>query len=114
MRGQRLDSRSIPRPVALIMDGNGGWAERRGLSPTEGHRAGLESVRAVVRAAHELGVRWLTLYAFSLENWNRPKHEVDELMRLLERYLELEIDEVHRHGIKARGIGRTARLPAPR
>jgi undecaprenyl diphosphate synthase len=112
MRGQRLDSKSIPRHVAIIMDGNGRWAERRGLSRIEGHRAGLESVRAVVRAAHELGVRWLTLYAFSLENWNRPKHEVDELMRLLERYLELEIDEVHRNGIQVRAIGRIERLAA--
>ena len=62
---------ALPRHVAVIMDGNGRWAERRGLSRIEGHRAGLESVREVVRAAHELGVRWLTLYAFSLENWNR-------------------------------------------
>ncbi len=110
MRDRRLEARSIPRHVAIIMDGNGRWAERRGLSRIEGHRAGLESVRSVVRAAHELGVHWLTLYAFSLENWNRPKHEVDELMRLLERYLELEIDEVHRNGIQVRAIGRTDRL----
>src|SRR3990172_12198627 len=110
MRGQRLDSRSIPRHVAIIMDGNGRWAERRGLSRIEGHRAGLESVRAVVRAAHEVGVRWLTLYAFSLENWNRPKQEVDELMRLLERYIDLEIEEVHRNGIQVRAIGRIDRL----
>jgi undecaprenyl diphosphate synthase len=112
MRERRLDSKSIPRHVAIIMDGNGRWAERRGLSRIEGHRAGLESVRAVVRAAHELGVRWLTLYAFSLENWNRPKPEVDELMRLLERYLELEIEEVHRNGIQVRAIGRVDRLAA--
>jgi undecaprenyl diphosphate synthase len=112
MRGRRLDHKSIPRHVAIIMDGNGRWAEGRGLSRIEGHRAGLESVRAVVRAAHELGVRWLTLYAFSLENWNRPKQEVDELMRLLERYLELEIDEVHRNGIQVRAIGRVERLAA--
>jgi undecaprenyl diphosphate synthase len=66
----------------------------------------------VVRAAHEVGVRWLTLYAFSLENWNRPKPEVDELMRLLERYIDLEIEEVHRNGIQVRSIGRSDRLPA--
>jgi undecaprenyl diphosphate synthase len=112
MRGRGLDNKSIPRHVAIIMDGNGRWAEGRGLSRIEGHRAGLESVRDVVRAAHELGVRWLTLYAFSLENWNRPKQEVDELMRLLERYLELEIDEVHRNGIQVRAIGRVERLAA--
>jgi undecaprenyl diphosphate synthase len=110
MRERRLDSKSIPRHVAIIMDGNGRWAERSGLSRLEGHRAGIESVRATVRAAHELGVRWLTLYAFSLENWNRPKQEVDELMRLLERYLDQEIDEVHRNGIQVRAIGRTDRL----
>jgi undecaprenyl diphosphate synthase len=93
------------------MDGNGRWAEQRGLSRIEGHRAGLESVRAVVRAAHELGVGWLTLYAFSLENWNRPKGEVQELMGLLERYLESELDEVMRNGIRVRAIGRLERLP---
>jgi len=95
MQDHRPGDSSIPRHVAVIMDGNGRWAERRGLSRIEGHRAGLESVRAVVRAAHEVGVRWLTLYAFSLENWNRPKDEVRELMRLLERYLDdgrIEID----------------------
>ena len=83
MRQPRLDRKAIPRHVAIIMDGNGRWAERRGLSRTQGHQAGLESVRAVVRAAREIGVRWLTLYAFSLENWHRPRAEVDELMLLL-------------------------------
>jgi undecaprenyl diphosphate synthase len=112
MRERRLDPKSIPRHVAVIMDGNGRWAERRGLSRTLGHRAGLESVREIVRAAHELGVRWLTLYAFSLENWNRPKGEVDELMRLLETYLDQEIEEVARNGIQVRAIGRIERLPA--
>jgi undecaprenyl diphosphate synthase len=112
MQEQRPGDTTIPRHVAVIMDGNGRWAERRGLSRIEGHRAGLESVRAVVRGAHEVGVRWLTLYAFSLENWNRPKPEVDELMRLLERYIDLEIEEVHRNGIQVRSIGRSDRLPA--
>jgi undecaprenyl diphosphate synthase len=110
MQEPRQGDKSIPRHVAIIMDGNGRWAERRGLSRIEGHRAGLESVRAVVRAAHELGVRWLTLYAFSLENWNRPKPEVDELMRLLERYIDIEIDEVDESGIQVRAIGRIDRL----
>jgi len=112
MQEHRQGDSSIPRHVAVIMDGNGRWAERRGLSRIEGHRAGLESVRAVVRGARELGVRWLTLYAFSLENWNRPKQEVDELMRLLERYIDLEIDEVEGNGIQVRAIGRSERLPA--
>jgi undecaprenyl diphosphate synthase len=96
--------------VAIIMDGNGRWAERRGASRIQGHREGLDAMRAVVRAAHELGVRYLTLYAFSLENWNRPKSEVDELMRLLDHYLEAEIEEVMRNGVQVRAIGRIDRL----
>jgi undecaprenyl diphosphate synthase len=111
MQGQRLSPKEIPRHVAIIMDGNGRWAQDRGLSRVEGHREGLESVRAVVRAAHELGVGALTLYAFSLENWNRPRLEVDELMRLLEHYMEQELDEVDRNGIRVRSIGRRDMLP---
>ena len=112
MSERRLDPRNIPRHVAIIMDGNGRWAQARGLSRIEGHRQGLESVRSVVRAAHEMGVQVLTLYAFSLENWNRPKAEVAELMRLLEFYIEAEIEEVMRNGIRVRAIGRLDRLPA--
>jgi undecaprenyl diphosphate synthase len=111
MRERRLDPRKIPRHVAIIMDGNGRWAQARGLSRVEGHRQGLESVRAVVRAAHEMGIRVLTLYAFSLENWNRPKAEVAELMRLLEFYIDAELEEVMRNGIRIRAIGRLERLP---
>jgi undecaprenyl diphosphate synthase len=111
MQARRLSPEEIPGHVAIIMDGNGRWAQDRGLSRVEGHRQGLESVRAVVRAAHELGVRVLTLYAFSLENWNRPKLEVDELMRLLEHYMTQELDEVDRNGIRVRSIGRRDLLP---
>ena len=111
MQQRGLDPNAIPRHVAVIMDGNGRWAESRNLSRIEGHRQGLESVRSVVRAAHELGVRVLTLYAFSLENWHRPKAEVDELMRILEHYIESELDEVDRNGIRVRVIGRRERLP---
>jgi undecaprenyl diphosphate synthase len=93
------------------MDGNGRWAERRGLSRIEGHRAGLESVRAVVRAAHELGIEILTLYAFSSENWNRPREEVQELMRLLDHYIDVELEEVMRNGIRVRAMGRLERVP---
>jgi undecaprenyl diphosphate synthase len=100
-----------PRHVAIIMDGNGRWAERRGLSRIEGHREGLEAVREVVRAAGDLGIEVLTLYAFSLENWNRPQAEVAELMRLLEHYLEIELPEVIRNDIEVRAIGRLDRLP---
>ncbi len=112
MRERRIHIDHVPRHVAIVMDGNGRWAEARGLPRNEGHRAGLESVRAVVRAAHELGVEYLTLYAFSLENWSRPKGEVGELMRLLEYYLEAEMEEVMRNGIRVRPIGRLDRLPA--
>jgi undecaprenyl diphosphate synthase len=111
MSERRLDAKGIPRHVAIIMDGNGRWAQSRGLSRVEGHRQGLESVRSVVRAAHEMGIQVLTLYAFSLENWNRPKAEVAELMRLLEFYIEAELQEVMRNGIRIRAIGRLDRLP---
>ena len=110
MAQRRLQPDRIPRHVAIIMDGNGRWAEARERSRNEGHRAGLESVRAVVRGAHELGVKVLTLYAFSLENWDRPKEEVEQLMRLLDHYLDSEIDECHRNGIRLRAIGRLDRL----
>jgi len=111
MQERRIRPEAIPRHVAIIMDGNGRWAERRGLGRNQGHRAGIESVRAVVRAAHELGVRFLTLYAFSTENWSRPQGEVDALMGLLEHYLDAEIDELDRNGIRLRAIGRLDQLP---
>ena len=101
----------IPRHVAIIMDGNGRWAERRGLSRIKGHRQGLEAVRGVTRAAGDLGIRYLTLYAFSLENWNRPQAEVRELMRLLDRYIDRELQEVIDEGVRVRAIGRLERLP---
>jgi len=112
MQDGSISSDQMPRHVAVIMDGNGRWAEAQGLERNEGHRAGLESVRSIVRGARELGVQYLTLYAFSMENWNRPKGEVGELMRLLEHYLEVEIDEVDRNGIRVRAIGRLDRLPS--
>ena len=111
MHERRIRAEAIPRHVAVIMDGNGRWAERQGLDRVQGHRAGIEAVRATVRAAHELGVRFLTLYAFSTENWSRPKGEVDALMGLLEHYLEAELEELDRNGIRLRAIGRLDRLP---
>ncbi len=111
MQEQKLRRGRLPRHVAIIMDGNGRWAEQRGLTREEGHREGVESLRAVVRAAHELGIEVLTLYAFSLENWNRPRNEVRQIMNLLERYLDEEMQEVHRNGIRVRAIGRLDRLP---
>jgi undecaprenyl diphosphate synthase len=111
MSDSSLIKERIPQHIAIIMDGNGRWAQQRGISRNEGHKRGLDALREVVRAASELGVRWLTLYAFSLENWNRPKIEVASLMTLLERYLELEIDQVIEKGIQLRAIGRPERLP---
>jgi undecaprenyl diphosphate synthase len=93
------------------MDGNGRWAKQRHLPRVEGHRHGVESVRAVVRAAGEVGVKYLTLYAFSVENWNRPKDEVDTLMRYLARFLKNEIGELNRSNVRLDAIGQIYRLP---
>jgi undecaprenyl diphosphate synthase len=93
------------------MDGNGRWAERRGLPRTDGHRAGMESVRVIVRASRELGVKWLTLYAFSSENWNRPKAEVDYLMRLPAEFFEKELPEAIEKNVRILAIGSRERLP---
>ena len=111
MQERRLRAERIPTHVAIIMDGNGRWAEARGLSRKEGHWEGLESLRAVVRASHELGIGILTLYAFSSENWNRPEDEVRELMRLLDHYVETELEEVMRNGIRVRTMGQLERIP---
>lgn len=106
----RLDPDKIPRHVAIIPDGNGRWAEARSLSRAEGHRAGTETVRTIIRAAHELGIRELTIYGFSTENWSRPTEEVDAIMTLLDSYLADEADELVRNGIRARTIGRIEML----
>lgn len=102
---------NLPRHVAVIMDGNGRWAKQRGLPRIEGHRAGIDSVREIVRTAGEAGVEYLTLYAFSLENWNRPDSEVRALMDLLEIYLQSEQDELNRKNVRLRAIGRLDVLP---
>ncbi|MBI4660348.1 MAG: isoprenyl transferase [Verrucomicrobia bacterium] len=102
---------TLPAHVAIIMDGNGRWAKERHLPRVEGHRNGVESVRAVVRAAGEVGIKYLTLYAFSVENWNRPKDEVDTLMRYLARYLKNEITELNRSSVRLEVIGQVYRLP---
>lgn len=93
------------------MDGNGRWAKQRGLPRIEGHRAGAESVREIVRVAGELGIRYLTLYAFSLENWQRPKLEVTALMHLLEFYLQREVPELNKNNVRLAAIGRIHELP---
>jgi undecaprenyl diphosphate synthase len=102
---------ALPAHVAIIMDGNGRWAKQRHLPRVEGHRQGVESVRAVVRAAGEVGVKYLTLYAFSVENWNRPQEEVDTLMQYLARYLKNEIGELNRSNVRLEAIGQIYRLP---
>ena len=93
------------------MDGNGRWAKQRHLPRVEGHRNGVESVRAVVKAAGEVGVKFLTLYAFSVENWNRPKDEVDTLMKYLAKFLKGEIGELNRSNVRLEAIGQIYRLP---
>ncbi|MBA3849279.1 MAG: di-trans,poly-cis-decaprenylcistransferase [Opitutus sp.] len=102
----------IPRHVAIIMDGNGRWARQRGLPRLEGHRRGVETVRTVVDAARELGIRCLTLYAFSAENWKRPGDEVSGLMGLLDLFLKRELDNLIKEKVRLRTIGRTDALPA--
>ena len=102
---------SLPKHVAVIMDGNGRWAKERNLPRVEGHRNGAESVRAVVRAAGEFGIKYLTLYAFSMENWSRPKEEVDTLMKYLDRYLRNEIGELQKNKVRLEVIGQIYRLP---
>ncbi len=102
---------SIPRHIAIIMDGNGRWASERGLPRKEGHRAGAEAVREAVEACNEIGVRYLTLYAFSSENWNRPKPEVAALMTLLERFLKTKAKEIGKKNVQLKAIGRLDMLP---
>ncbi len=102
---------NLPTHVAIIMDGNGRWAKQRHLPRVEGHRNGVESVRTIVRAAGEVGIKYLTLYAFSVENWNRPKDEVDTLMKYLARFLKNEIGELNKNNVRLEAIGQIYRLP---
>jgi undecaprenyl diphosphate synthase len=101
---------ALPSHIAIIMDGNGRWAAQRHLPRVEGHRAGIESVREVVETSARLGIKVLTLYAFSVENWKRPATEVNMLMTLLKRYLRLELDAINRNNIRFAVIGRTHEL----
>lgn len=102
----------MPRHVAIIMDGNGRWAKGKSLPRVRGHRKGAESVKKIVTLSRKLGIRWLTLYAFSEENWKRPSHEVNALMKLLESFLKRELKEMQENGIRLNTIGRTDKLPA--
>ena len=103
----------IPRHVAIIMDGNGRWASQRGLPRIKGHEVGANSVRAVIKACRAAGVRYLTLYAFSVENWVRPKAEIRGLMRLLRTFLQEREHELHENRVRLRVIGRMEDLPGP-
>ncbi|HEX9725329.1 MAG TPA: isoprenyl transferase [Vicinamibacteria bacterium] len=107
----RIDFERLPAHIAIIMDGNGRWAQSRNLPRVEGHRAGIASVREVVETCARMDIEVLTLYAFSQENWKRPKKEVDTLMKLLKRYLGLELATLQKNNIRFQVIGRTAELP---
>ncbi|MBI4367929.1 MAG: isoprenyl transferase [Candidatus Omnitrophica bacterium] len=102
---------NIPQHVAIIMDGNGRWAQERGLLRVQGHQQGVETIREIIQAARELKIRFLTLYAFSKENWARPRPEVDFLMKLLSQYLDSELQELEKGGVKFNVIGRIDQLP---
>jgi undecaprenyl diphosphate synthase len=108
----QLDARRLPQHIAIIMDGNGRWAQKRHLPRIAGHRTGVKSARAVIETCARLKIPALTLYAFSLENWRRPKAEIDFLMRLLRQYLRKELPIMHRNNIRLQIIGRPDQLPA--
>src|SRR5262245_40093095 len=107
-----IDRKALPVHIAIIMDGNGRWARRRGLPRVAGHRAGISAVREVVEGSAELGIPVLTLYAFSVENWKRPRAEVSTLMGLLKEYLNKELENIHKNNIRFRTIGRVEELDA--
>ncbi len=106
-----LDKTRIPKHIAIIMDGNGRWAKKRNLPRTMGHKAGVETIRKVVKEADEIGVEFITLYAFSTENWKRPKDEVNGLMKLLVQYLKDEVTNLHDKGVVLRILGDIEPLP---
>lgn len=106
-----LDMNNIPKHIAIIMDGNGRWAKERNLPRTLGHKAGIETIRDIVRECSKLGVKYLTLYAFSTENWRRPVDEVNTLMKLLVEYLKGEFEELHSNNVVINSIGDISKLP---
>ena len=107
----KIDRNTMPNHIAIIMDGNGRWARKRGLRREKGHQAGKKSVKKIIESCIELGIKYLTLYAFSTENWNRPKIEIDFLMQLLFLSLNDEFENLNKNNIKFNTIGNLERLP---
>jgi undecaprenyl diphosphate synthase len=112
LRTVQTDNLGVPRHVAIIMDGNGRWAAARGLPRGEGHRRGVEALRRTVRAAGDLGIRYLTIFSFSAENWSRPPSEIRELMLLLRYFVRHDLADLHRNGVCVRVIGERETLDA--
>ncbi|OQX56392.1 MAG: isoprenyl transferase [Candidatus Cloacimonas sp. 4484_209] len=108
----KINLQKVPKHIAIIMDGNGRWADRKGLPRVMGHYAGIQSVRSTIKAADKVGVKFLTLYTFSTENWKRPKEEVKALMSLLKDLLVSELPEMHKNNIRIKAIGRINELPS--
>jgi undecaprenyl diphosphate synthase len=106
-----IDKDRLPEHVAIIMDGNGRWAKKKALNRIRGHEAGTESVRVIVRTSRELGIPYLTLYAFSEENWKRPKYEISALMAILKSFLQSELKEMQDNGIRFQALGDISKLP---
>jgi len=111
LKNRILTTGKLPQHIAIIMDGNGRWAKRRGLPRRAGHREGVRAVRRVVKASGEIGIKYLTLYVFSSENWRRPREEVSFLMRLLEETTRKEIEDLNRNNVRLTTIGRFKELP---
>lgn len=107
----QLDQNNIPKHIAIIMDGNGRWAQQKGETRLFGHAQGVESVRETIRSANEFGVKYITLYAFSTENWSRPKNEIDGLMEILVEAIHSELDSLIENGVKLETIGDTSKFP---
>lgn len=106
-----IDLGNLPGHIAIIMDGNGRWAKKRFLPRSAGHKEGIERVKEIVKSSGDLGIKYLTLYAFSTENWSRPKDEVDTLMKLLVEYLKKELETLHKSNVKINVLGDLERLP---
>ncbi len=106
----KIDFNKLPKHIAIIMDGNGRWAQQHSIGRIRGHKKGAQAVRATVKTCREIGVKYLTLFAFSIENWERPAKEVEALMFLLEEYLTKEIEHLHKQGIRLTTIGEIDRL----